>query len=87
MTSREDIVPRVIEILERHNSVPGHDETEKQACLYLEAGVIDSFGLVTLINELESEFGIQLDMDDMLSKEFESVGGMINVVLRTLADS
>jgi acyl carrier protein len=87
MSSSDDIARRVIEILEQHNPIPGDNEAEKQACHYLEAGVIDSFGLVTLIDELEAAFSIRLDMDDMLSEEFESVGGMINVVSRTFADS
>jgi len=42
----------------------------------LEAGVIDSAGMVDLIAYLEGTFGIAIDEDDMVPENFDSVSAI-----------
>ncbi|MGL9621713.1 cyclase family protein [Bradyrhizobium sp. U531] len=49
---------------------------------FLEQGVIDSFGLVTMITELEGELGVTFSAEDLQSYEFQTVGGLIAILNR-----
>jgi acyl carrier protein len=53
---------------------------------YLDDGLIDSFGIVTMIADFESALGITFTAEDMQSYEFQTVGGLI-VLLDRLATS
>ena len=44
--------------------------------------VIDSLTLTALISELESEFNIEIDMDDIVPENFNSVDAMTELVER-----
>ena len=44
--------------------------------------VIDSLTLTALISELESEFNIEIDMDDIVPENFNSVVAMTELVER-----
>lgn len=44
--------------------------------------VIDSLTLTALISELESEFNIEIDMDDIVPGNFNSVDAMTELVER-----
>ena len=44
--------------------------------------VIDSLTLTALISELESEFNIEIDMDDIVPEHFNSVDAMTELVER-----
>ena len=47
---------------------------------YLEAGIVDSFGLIMLINQLEEDFQVLLDADVITSDEFRRIGGLIDII-------
>ncbi|TIU58036.1 MAG: acyl carrier protein [Mesorhizobium sp.] len=49
---------------------------------YLDDGLIDSFGIVTMIDEFESELGVSFSAEDMQSYEFQTVGGLIGILER-----
>jgi acyl carrier protein len=36
-------------------------------------GLIDSFGLTTLVEELERQFGVKVPDDDLVPRKFESL--------------
>lgn len=46
--------------------------------------IIDSLTLTALISELESEFGIEIDMDDIVPENFNTVDAMAELVTRLL---
>ena len=48
----------------------------------VEAGIIDSFGLIELVGQLESTFGITLTDDDLLSPELVSLNGLKSMISR-----
>lgn len=39
----------------------------------IEDGIIDSFSVVNIVSELESKFDIEIDAEDVLGENFESV--------------
>jgi len=51
---------------------------------YIDKGVIDSFGIIELIEAIESEYAIKFDQKDMQSLELFSVGGLAAIVSRKL---
>ncbi len=50
-----------------------------------EAGVVDSYGVVEMVQFIESEFGVKLTDEELLSPELSSVDGMAALVSRKLA--
>jgi D-alanine--poly(phosphoribitol) ligase subunit 2 len=46
----------------------------------IEAGLLDSLALVSLIAEIESEFGFQLPLEDLDVDDFRSIDRMAHVV-------
>lgn len=44
--------------------------------------VIDSLTLTALISELENEFDIEIDMDDIIPDNFNSIDAMADLVTR-----
>jgi acyl carrier protein len=76
----------VLEFLDRNarKPLPAVDR-DILACAYLDRGIIDSLGIVTMISEFESVFGIQFSADDMQSREFLTVGGLITLIDRLRA--
>ena len=49
---------------------------------YLDDGLIDSFGIVTMITDFESALGVTFSAEDMQSYEFQTVGGLIGILDR-----
>lgn len=52
---------------------------------YLDAGLIDSLGIVTMISEFEAALNVRFSAEDMQSYEFQTVGGLIGIVDRLVA--
>ena len=83
--NKEEIVKRVISIIEQEGPIPKQTLDEKLSYRYLDAGHIDSFGITRLIFSIEDEFGIVLSPDDTQSDEFRLVGGIVSIVMERLA--
>ncbi|MBF0547086.1 MAG: hypothetical protein HQM08_21775 [Candidatus Riflebacteria bacterium] len=58
------------------------NETEILEYKYLENGLIDSMGIVDLINSMENRFSIVFSIQNMQDPEFGKVGGLISMVER-----
>ena len=50
----------------------------------LEAGVIDSTGVLELIGFVESRFAIEVPDEDLLPENFDSIAGVVGYVERRL---
>lgn len=48
---------------------------------YFDAGVIDSFGTIELIEEIETRFDIRFDERDFQDRRFATLGGLAEVIL------
>ena len=56
-------------------------EWEKENGL-IDDGLLDSFGVISLISELEDEFAINIEAADMGPENFNSVEAMYKMILR-----
>ena len=48
----------------------------------LEAGIIDSFGIIKLISFIEKHFEIKLDNDDLMPDNFKNIQTISNMILK-----
>ncbi len=46
----------------------------------LQLGVVDSFGLIQLVAELEARFSIVIEPDDLQKENFESIDSMVGFI-------
>ena len=67
-----DIKEFVIEYIQREYTVA--DDVDIMTLNYIEAGYIDSMGLLQFIATLEDEFGITFSDEDMSSPDIKVVG-------------
>lgn len=56
-------------------------EWEKENGL-IDDGLLDSFGVISLISELEDEFAINIEAADMVPENFNSAEAMYKMILR-----
>ena len=49
---------------------------------FIDEGMIDSFDLVTLVDELDNTFGISIDGVDIVSDNFCSVDAIVNLLIK-----
>lgn len=60
---------------------PEFDFTQKGVD-FIEEGMLDSFDLITLVNELDKAFGISIDGVDILPENFCSVDAITNLLIK-----
>lgn len=58
------------------NFLFGDSEKLKEDTSFLESGVIDSTGILEIINFMEAQFGIKVEDDELVPENFDS---MINL--------
>ena len=46
----------------------------------LDSGIIDSFDIVDLIGDIEEQFDIEVDGDDIIPENFESVDAIVRFI-------
>ena len=72
----------VLDFFARHGKSPLPADDSALGVSYLDTGVIDSLGIVTLITELEAKLDVRFSAEDMQSYEFQSVGGLVSILDR-----
>ena len=78
-----DIKEFVIEYIQREYTVA--DDVDIMTLNYIEAGYIDSMGLLQFIATLEDEFGITFSDEDMSSPDIKVVGTLIAMIEKKVA--
>ena len=76
----QEIRKKVLEILERKNTIPLQSLEEKLDYRYLDEGHLDSFSILNFIIELESQFDIKLTAEDTESDNFRTPGGIARMI-------
>jgi acyl carrier protein len=66
----------------RNSEIPLPAGPRALGVLYLDDGLIDSLGIITMVSEFESALGVRFSAEDMQSYEFQSVGGLITILDR-----
>ena len=54
---------------------------EKEEAL-IDDRILDSFGVISLVSELEEAFSIEIEASEMIPKNFNSVDAMREMILR-----
>jgi acyl carrier protein len=54
----------------------------RAAADFIEEGMLDSFDMITLVEELDREYGISIDGIDIVPENFASVGAILAVLLK-----
>lgn len=49
---------------------------------FIEEGMLDSFDLVNLVNELDSHYGISIDGVDIVPENFSTVDAIVNLLIK-----
>ena len=66
---------KVINIL---NEIRPEFDFSESGINFVEAGMLDSFDIVTLVTSLDEEFGISIDGIDILPENFSTLSGVID---------
>ena len=82
MTSKTTILEYIGLLLEKKQAIPS--SVNLQDYRYIESGHIDSLGIMKFIIQIEDKFQIEISDDDMLSDSFQSVGGLVQIILGKL---
>lgn len=85
MPNQTDVKDRVLAYLESKGGVPGRTEEEKLRFEYLNAGLIDSMGIVEMLQAFEAEFGVRFSPSHMQSVDFQTVGGLVRIIAKLSA--
>ncbi|MFH1846218.1 MAG: hypothetical protein ABH869_01530 [Candidatus Omnitrophota bacterium] len=64
--------------------IPYQDEKSILKYRYLDAGHIDSFGIINFILAVEDKFGISLTPEDTESDEFRSIEGFVRSITKKI---
>lgn len=59
----------------------GNDEISDNENL-LESGIIDSLGLIRLIEYLENNFSVNIPDEDVLAENFESMSAIVELIVK-----
>jgi acyl carrier protein len=78
----DEIKRGVMSLLEKKQRLPKSENIG--AYRYLDAGHIDSLGVMNFILQLEDLFKVEISDDDMLSEQFQTVDGVVELILRKL---
>lgn len=68
---------KIINIL---NSIRPEFDFSEPIDNFVEAGMLDSFDVVTLVTTLDEEFGISIDGVDILPENFSSVPSILSIL-------
>lgn len=53
---------------------------------FIEEGMLDSFDVVSLVDELEEQFGIKIDGVDVLPENFSTIDSIISLLKKSGAN-
>jgi|CXWL01.1.fsa_nt_gi acyl carrier protein len=74
------IKERVLQFMASKGEIPGATEDEHLAFAYLQSGLVDSMGIVEMIQSFEDEFDVRFEPHHLQSQDFQTVGGIIRLL-------
>lgn len=72
----------LISYIEQKGSLPKNTDLDKFD--YIDAGYIDSIGVIKFIVEIEKKFNVEISEEDMLKEEFRTIGGLIKIIIEKI---
>jgi acyl carrier protein len=76
----EDTTLWVLDWFAKRGVVPGATAEQQLAVNYFQAGLIDSFGVIEMIGDLENQFGIRFTEQHFQDRRFSTIGGLAMLV-------
>lgn len=76
----DSIQATLFKFFEEKGSIPGTSELEQLQCDYFQAGLLDSFGVFSLVTDMEEKFQVEFTADDFESPQFRTIGGLIEII-------
>ena len=73
-------VSAVRQLVEEHSTAPPAELSSTANLFQLE--IIDSFGMIELIEALESRFGLSFEAEDLTNENFASIAGIADLIDR-----
>lgn len=70
----------VLDYFSKKGGLPGSTTEEQLTCAYLDSKIIDSMGIIEMITYFEDTLGIRFSPEDLMSQEFQTVGGLITLI-------
>jgi len=77
----------VFKFFDEKGGIPGNGLQEKLRCHYLDIKIIDSMGIIEMVSLFEDKFKIRFEAEHLQSNEFQTIGGLIELVDRLRAIS
>ena len=74
------------EFLAGSTALGGDDEIRREMQL-LESGILDSLGILQLVTFLNDSLGIEVDDEDFVTENFETIGSLARFVARKQAST
>lgn len=85
--SRIEICTVLIDYLTSHATDGRLPESGIDPALrYLDAGILNSLGLIMMVEFIEDRFGVRFSAEDLQSYEFQTVDGLAGLVDRMTGD-
>jgi acyl carrier protein len=83
--SKDEIRLRIIDFLKTNFFLDTQANALKDSDSFLEKGIIDSTGVLEVINFIQSDFGIEVLDSEILPENIDSIGSIVSYVLRKCA--
>lgn len=71
-----DFRPQIIEFINRNFLMNSHAVRYSNDDSFLEKGIIDSTGVLELVSFIQQEFGIQINDEDLIPENLDSVNNV-----------
>jgi acyl carrier protein len=74
----DEITEFILKYISKKGKLP--IEIDIDSFNYIDTGYIDSMGLIKFVVELEEKFNVQISDDDMMTPEFRTIGGLVEII-------
>jgi len=74
----KEIKQTILDFVEREYKLP--ENVDYDSFDFVENGFVDSMGMVQFVTILEDDFDIEFSADELLSKDFRTVGGLEKLI-------
>lgn len=78
--SMEEIKKWLIKWFSNKSAMSIGKVTELSQNNYFESGLVDSFGFITLLSDIEEKYGVSFSNDDFLDRSFATIDGLANMI-------
>lgn len=78
MASKDEVVEWLVEWFAQHGRLKRRVDSTVEN--FLEKGWLDSFGIIELLTDVESQFGVRFNEDYFLDPRFPTVDGLAEII-------